>query len=95
VAFALALILWLNVPDSPELATILIGLVVGITAALFRPEADSNPLSAPMLLTIALAAGGGFLGAQLFANMYGYERMALPGAAVAIVIYRLVARRSP
>ena len=47
-----------------------------------------------MLLTISLAAGGAFLGSQLFSYGYGYERGALIGSTAAIVIYRVITRRS-
>ncbi|MEX2302628.1 MAG: GlsB/YeaQ/YmgE family stress response membrane protein [Bryobacterales bacterium] len=76
---------------------IVFGLVVGVLAKLIMPGRDPGGCLITILLGIAGALVGGFLGR--FLGLYGPEEpagfvMATLGAIVVLVIYRLVIGRS-
>jgi uncharacterized membrane protein YeaQ/YmgE (transglycosylase-associated protein family) len=78
------------------LAWILFGLVVGIIAKLLMPGRDPGGFIITILLGIAGALLGGFIGRAM--GFYGPNQSAgwlisILGAIVLLVIYRLVARR--
>lgn len=76
---------------------ILFGLVVGIIAKLLMPGRDPGGFVITILLGIAGALLGGFVGRAI--GLYGPGQsagffMALLGAIILLAIYRLVAGRS-
>jgi uncharacterized membrane protein YeaQ/YmgE (transglycosylase-associated protein family) len=78
------------------LAWILFGLVVGIIAKLLMPGRDPGGFIITILLGIAGALLGGFIGRAM--GFYGPNQSAgwlisILGAIVLLVIYRLMARR--
>jgi uncharacterized membrane protein YeaQ/YmgE (transglycosylase-associated protein family) len=78
------------------LAWILFGLVVGFIAKLLTPGRDPGGFIITMLLGIAGAMLGGFIGRQM--GFYGANQtagwlMSILGAVVLLLLYRLVVRR--
>lgn len=78
------------------LSWIVFGLVVGIIAKLVTPGRDPGGFIVTMLLGIAGALLGGFVGRAM--GFYGPNEaagwlMSIAGAILLLVIYRLVARR--
>ena len=78
------------------LSWILFGLVVGIIAKLLMPGRDPGGFIITILLGIAGALLGGFLGRAM--GFYGPDQsagwlMSILGAIVLLVIYRFAARR--
>ena len=78
------------------IALILFGLVVGIIAKLLMPGRDPGGFIVTILLGIAGALLGGFIGRAM--GFYGQNEsagwlMSIVGAIVLLVIYRFVARR--
>ena len=78
------------------LSWILFGLVVGIIAKLLMPGRDPGGFIITILLGIAGALLGGFIGRAM--GFYGPSQsagwlMSIVGAIVLLVIYRFVARR--
>lgn len=80
------------------LAWILFGLIVGALAKLVMPGRDPGGIVVTILLGIAGALLGGFLGRAL--GFYGPGEgagwlMAILGAIILLVIYRLLVGRRP
>ena len=78
------------------LSWILFGLVVGIIAKLLMPGRDPGGFIVTILLGIAGALLGGFVGQAM--GLYGPGEsagwiMSILGAIVLLVLYRMVARR--
>lgn len=78
------------------LSWIVFGLVVGIIAKLVTPGRDPGGFIVTMLLGIAGALLGGFLGRAM--GFYGPNEaagwlMSIGGAILLLVLYRMVARR--
>lgn len=78
------------------LAWILFGLVIGIIAKLLMPGRDPGGFIVTILLGIAGAMVGGFVGQAL--GFYGEGEgagwlMSILGAVVLLALYRMVARR--
>ena len=78
------------------LSWIVFGLVVGIIAKLLTPGKDPGGFIVTMLLGIAGALLGGFIGRAM--GFYGPSQpagwlMSIAGAIVLLVLYRLIARR--
>jgi len=79
------------------LAWIVFGLVVGIIAKLLMPGRDPGGFIVTMLLGIAGALLGGFIGRAM--GFYGPSQtagwlMSILGAIVLLAIYRMMVRRS-
>ncbi len=79
------------------LAWIVFGLVVGIIAKLLMPGNDPGGFIVTVLLGIAGAIVGGFIGRAL--GFYGTNESAgyivsILGAIILLALYRVVARRS-
>ena len=79
------------------LAWIVFGLVVGIIAKLVTPGRDPGGFIVTMLLGIAGALLGGFIGRSM--GFYGANQsagwlMSIGGAILLLLLYRVVARRS-
>jgi len=79
------------------LAWILFGLVVGIIAKLLMPGRDPGGFIVTILLGIAGALLGGFIGRAM--GFYGPSQgagwlISILGAIVLLVIYRMMVRRS-
>jgi uncharacterized membrane protein YeaQ/YmgE (transglycosylase-associated protein family) len=80
------------------LSWIVFGLVVGIIAKLVTPGRDPGGFIVTMLLGIAGALLGGFIGRAM--GFYGPNEaagwlMSIAGAILLLVLYRLIARRRP
>ena len=80
------------------LSWIVFGLVVGIIAKLVTPGRDPGGFIVTMLLGIAGALLGGFIGRAM--GFYGTNEsagwlMSIGGAILLLVLYRMVARRRP
>jgi uncharacterized membrane protein YeaQ/YmgE (transglycosylase-associated protein family) len=78
------------------LAWIFFGLVVGIIAKLLMPGRDPGGFIVTILLGIAGALVGGFLGRAMGLYQEGEAAgwiMSILGAILLLVLYRLVARR--
>lgn len=80
------------------IATIFIGLVIGLVARLLMPGRDPMGFILTALLGIVGAWFGSWIGVQT--GMYGQGEpagflMAVVGALVVLFIYRLVAGRKP
>lgn len=78
------------------LAWIVFGLVVGIIAKLVTPGRDPGGFIVTMLLGIAGALLGGFIGRAM--GFYGANEtagwlMSIGGAILLLVLYRMVVRR--
>lgn len=76
---------------------ILFGLVVGVIAKLLMPGRDPGGFIVTILLGIAGAIMGGFLGRAVGLYREGEPAgffMALVGSIALLALYRLVARRS-
>jgi uncharacterized membrane protein YeaQ/YmgE (transglycosylase-associated protein family) len=78
------------------LAWILFGLVVGIIAKLLMPGRDPGGFIVTILLGIAGALLGGFVGRAM--GFYGTNEsagwiMSILGAIILLVLYRMMARR--
>jgi len=78
------------------LTWIVFGLVVGIIAKLLTPGKDPGGFIVTMLLGVAGALLGGFIGRAM--GFYGTNEsagwlMSIGGAILLLVLYRLVARR--
>lgn len=78
------------------LAWILFGLVVGFLAKLLTPGRDPGGFIITMLLGIAGAMVGGFVGRAM--GFYGPNEtagwlMSILGAVILLLLYRLVVRR--
>ena len=78
------------------LTWIVFGLVVGIVAKLVVPGRDPGGIIVTMLLGIAGALLGGFIGRAM--GFYGPDQvagwlMSIGGAVLLLVLYRLMARR--
>lgn len=78
------------------LAWILFGLVIGVIAKLLMPGRDPGGFIITILLGIAGALVGGFVGRAM--GFYGEgERagwlMSILGAVILLVLYRMMARR--
>jgi uncharacterized membrane protein YeaQ/YmgE (transglycosylase-associated protein family) len=78
------------------LSWILFGLVIGIIAKLLMPGRDPGGFIVTILLGIAGALLGGFIGRTM--GFYGQNEgagwlMSIGGAILLLVIYRMVARR--
>ena len=79
------------------LSLILFGLVIGVIARLLMPGRDPGGFLVTILLGIAGAVIGGYLGRLL--GFYGPNQgagffMALLGAILLLALYRMVANRS-
>jgi uncharacterized membrane protein YeaQ/YmgE (transglycosylase-associated protein family) len=79
------------------LSWIVFGLVVGVIAKLLTPGRDPGGFIVTMLLGIAGALVGGFLGRAM--GFYGPNQaagwlMSILGAVILLVLYRMVARRN-
>ena len=79
------------------LAWIAFGLVVGIIAKLVTPGRDPGGFIVTVLLGIAGALLGGFIGRSM--GFYGANEsagwlMSIGGAILLLLLYRVVARRS-
>ncbi len=79
------------------LSWIVFGLVVGILAKLLMPGNDPGGFIVTILLGIAGALVGGFIGRAM--GFYGPNQsagylMSIVGAIILLALYRLVARRS-
>lgn len=75
---------------------ILFGLVVGVIAKLLMPGRDPGGFIVTILLGIAGALTGGFIGRAM--NMYGPNEgagwiMSILGAIILLALYRMLARR--
>ncbi len=82
--------------DTKNIGFILFGLVVGVVGKLIMPGRDPGGFIITILLGIAGALVGGFLGRSL--GMYGEGEpagfvMAVIGSIILLVIYRMVAGR--
>ena len=78
------------------LAWILFGLVVGVIAKLLMPGRDPGGFIVTILLGIAGALFGGFIGRAM--GFYGDNQgagwiMSILGAIVLLALYRMMARR--
>ena len=78
------------------LSWIVFGLVVGIIAKLLTPGKDPGGIIVTMLLGIAGALLGGFIGRAM--GFYGPDQaagwlMSIGGAILLLVLYRLMVRR--
>jgi uncharacterized membrane protein YeaQ/YmgE (transglycosylase-associated protein family) len=78
------------------LSWILFGLVVGVIAKLLMPGRDPGGFIVTILLGIAGALFGGFIGRAM--GFYGENQgagwiMSILGAIVLLVIYRMMVRR--
>jgi uncharacterized membrane protein YeaQ/YmgE (transglycosylase-associated protein family) len=78
------------------LTWIVFGLVVGIIAKLLTPGRDPGGFIVTMLLGIAGALVGGFLGRAM--GLYGPDQsagwlMSILGAVILLVVYRMAVRR--
>ena len=78
------------------IAWILFGLVVGVIAKLLMPGRDPGGFIVTILLGIAGALVGGFVGRAL--NLYGPNDsagwlMSILGAVVLLALYRMMVRR--
>ena len=78
------------------LAWILFGLVIGIIAKLLMPGRDPGGFIVTILLGIAGALLGGFLGRAM--GLYGPNEsagwiMSILGAVILLALYRMLARR--
>jgi uncharacterized membrane protein YeaQ/YmgE (transglycosylase-associated protein family) len=79
------------------LAWILFGLVVGVIAKLLMPGRDPGGFIVTILLGIAGALLGGFVGRML--GFYGTDEaagwlMSILGAVILLALYRMMVRRS-
>lgn len=79
------------------LAWILFGLVVGVIAKLLMPGRDPGGFIVTMVLGIAGALLGGFIGRML--GFYGPDEAAgwltsILGAVILLALYRMMLRRS-
>jgi uncharacterized membrane protein YeaQ/YmgE (transglycosylase-associated protein family) len=79
------------------LSWIVFGLVVGIIAKLLMPGSDPGGFIVTVLLGIAGALVGGFLGRAM--GMYGPNQaagylMSIVGAIVLLALYRMMTKRS-
>jgi uncharacterized membrane protein YeaQ/YmgE (transglycosylase-associated protein family) len=79
------------------LAWILFGLVVGVIAKLLMPGRDPGGFIVTILLGIAGALLGGFVGRML--GFYGPDEaagwlMSILGAVILLLLYRMMVRRS-
>jgi uncharacterized membrane protein YeaQ/YmgE (transglycosylase-associated protein family) len=78
------------------LAWIVFGLVVGVVAKLLTPGKDPGGIIVTMLIGIAGALLGGFVGRAM--GFYGPEEaagwlMSIGGAVLLLVLYRMMVRR--
>jgi len=78
------------------LGWIIFGVIVGVVAKLLMPGRDPGGFIVTMLLGIAGALLGGFIGRAM--GFYGTNEsagwlMSIGGAILLLVLYRLVARR--
>ena len=78
------------------LSWILFGLVVGVIAKLLMPGRDPGGFIVTILLGIASALVGGFLGQAM--GLYGENQgagwiMSILGAIILLALYRMVVRR--
>ena len=78
------------------LSWILFGLVVGVIAKLLMPGRDPGGFIITILLGIAGALIGGFIGRAM--NLYGPNEgagwlMSILGAVVLLTLYRMMAKR--
>jgi len=78
------------------LAWIVFGLVVGVIAKLLTPGKDPGGFIVTMLLGIAGALLGGFIGRAM--GFYGPDQaagwlMSIGGAVLLLVLYRVMVRR--
>ena len=78
------------------LTWILFGLVIGVIAKLLMPGRDPGGFIITILLGIAGALVGGFLGRAM--GFYGQGQsagwlMSILGAVILLVLYRMLARR--
>jgi uncharacterized membrane protein YeaQ/YmgE (transglycosylase-associated protein family) len=79
------------------LAWIVFGLVVGIIAKLLIPGRDPGGFIVTILIGIAGALLGGFIGRSM--GFYGANQtagwlMSIGGAIILLLLYRVIARRS-
>jgi uncharacterized membrane protein YeaQ/YmgE (transglycosylase-associated protein family) len=79
------------------LAWILFGLVIGVIAKLLMPGRDPGGFIVTILLGVAGAMLGGFVGRAM--GFYGAQEtagwfMSILGAVILLALYRLVARRA-
>jgi len=79
------------------LSWIVFGLVVGIIAKLLMPGSDPGGFIVTVLLGVAGALVGGFVGRAL--GFYGPNEaagylMSIGGAIILLALYRMMARRS-
>ena len=78
------------------LGWILFGLIVGLVAKLLMPGRDPGGMIVTMLLGVAGALLGGFLGQAMGLYREGEAAgfvMSLVGAVALLVLYRLIVRR--
>ena len=79
------------------LAWILFGLVIGVIAKLLMPGRDPGGFIVTILLGVAGALLGGFVGRML--GFYGPDQaagwlMSILGAVILLALYRMMMRRS-
>ena len=77
------------------LAWIVFGLIAGVLAKFIMPGKDPGGLIITILIGIAGAVVGGFLGTQLgFGDLSGFDLrsmgLAIGGALVLLLLYRLI-----
>ena len=77
---------------------IVFGLIVGVIAKLLMPGRDPGGMIVTILLGVAGALLGGFIGQAI--GLYGPEDpagffMSLLGAVALLFLYRMIARRRP
>jgi uncharacterized membrane protein YeaQ/YmgE (transglycosylase-associated protein family) len=84
------------------LAWILVGLVAGALAKLLLPGKDPGGIAVTIILGIAGASLGGWLGTQLgFGSFQGFDLrsmlMAVGGSILLLLVFRLIrgAKKSP
>ena len=80
------------------IAWIVLGLVAGLLAKLVMPGKDPGGLIVTILLGVAGALVGGFIGEQLgYGGLSGFDLrslgLAFGGALVLLVLFRLLRRR--
>jgi uncharacterized membrane protein YeaQ/YmgE (transglycosylase-associated protein family) len=80
------------------IAWIIMGLIVGVIAKFLMPGKDPGGIFVTILLGIAGAFVGGFVGSRLgFGGVSGFDLrslvLAVIGAIILLVLYRLIKKR--
>ena len=82
--------------DHPAIGVVILGLIVGAIAKLLMPGKDPGGCIVTILLGIAGAFVGTWIGRIFFGmNYYAGWIMSIVGAMVLLLIYRLLFRRPP